>query len=242
MWVAAAAWISTMAPNDAGGRGGSYDRGMQALTTFAEELATLQSSPEPRPETCEALRLAGAFPAFAANGGHRGLALAIVQLAHADRLLRDVSSSGAPEGSASVDASPAVSATRDLINQALAIIASAAGVEPPPMAAAQRPDDPISDLDADFDEYDRSRAAWEALGPSAETWTPQPDVDRFFAAENKLLSLADTRSVVLRRQARVLLELFDEFDDLLGPAPANAIANVTQALLVRLDKASLDPT
>ena len=135
---------------------------------------------------------------------------------------------------------------RRLVADALASLAGSAGLSVPMSALPQKPTsqkpvpqkpapcevDPVAE--AAFAELDLAREAWSKLPADAESLAPHPAVDRFFAAEEAVLSLADGRSEVLGRQAGLLLELTNEIADQMGPAAANAIANIAQGLLLRL--------
>lgn len=125
---------------------------------------------------------------------------------------------------------------RRLVADALAALAGSAGLSVPMGALAAGPPQMAIDpeVEAVFAELDMARDAWKALPPDAESQQPHPDVDRYFAAEEAVLCLTDGSSAVLDRQATLLLELADEVADQLGPAAANAIANVAQGLLLRL--------
>lgn len=125
---------------------------------------------------------------------------------------------------------------RRLVADALAALAGSAGLSVPMGALAQGPASMTVDPEVEsvFAELDLARDAWKALPPDAETQEPHPDVDRYFAAEEAVLSLTDGSGAVLGRQATLLLELADEVADQMGPAAANAIANVAQGLLLRL--------
>ena len=125
---------------------------------------------------------------------------------------------------------------RRLVADALASLAGSAGLSVPMGALAQGPAPTVVDpeVEAAFIEFDLAHDAWMALPPGVETWQPHPAVDRYLAAEDAVLSLADASQEVLSRQAGLLLDLADEIAEQMGPSAANAIANVAQALLLRL--------
>lgn len=125
---------------------------------------------------------------------------------------------------------------RQLIADALVSVAGSAGLSVPVSALVQAPapEEVDSELEAAFVEFDMAREAWRALPGSAETSQVRPEVDRYFAAEDAVLAIADGRDAVLRRQADLLLDMTDELSDQMGPSAANAIANVAQGLLLRL--------
>lgn len=253
-----------MAPtDDSVGRGtgagvpGPQD--LDALTDFAQTLASLRGSPQP----------GGYGPGLAGAGYSRadvlrshglpvGLTVPSIQLAHALELLNrrrrhldpraldrrepvladtgyeplDPYLPQDPEPDMRADAEEA----RRLVADALASLAGSAGLSVPMGALTQAPAPTVVDpeVEAVFAELDLAREAWKALPDSADTWQPHPDVDRYFAAEEAVLNLADGSPEVLRRQAGLLLDLADEIVEQMGPAAANAIANVAQGLLLRL--------
>lgn len=129
-----------------------------------------------------------------------------------------------------------VGRARQLIADALVSVAGSAGLSVPVSALVQAPapEEVDSELEAAFVEFDMAREAWRALPGSAETSQVRPEVDRYFAAEDAVLAIADGRDAVLRRQADLLLDMTDELSDQMGPSAANAIANVAQGLLLRL--------
>lgn len=129
-----------------------------------------------------------------------------------------------------------VGRARQLIADALVSVAGSAGLSVPVSALVQAPapEEVDSELEAAFVEFDMAREAWRALPGSAETSETRPEVDRYFAAEDAVLAIADGRGAVLRRQADLLLDMTDELSDQMGPSAANAIANVAQGLLLRL--------
>jgi hypothetical protein len=201
---------------------------LTGFATMSGEIATLQSFAGHAGPSLESLTLAGAYPPATETANRRGLALAVVQLAHAARLLAEESPA---------EPTPARANGLTLIDQAVAGIALAAGLDAPPPIGHRRPDASDPTLDTVFAEYDRARAKWEAMPSEAVTWRPKVEVDQFLAAEQALLGLADARREVLERQADVLLDLTEDFTDQLGPATANAIANVAQGLLDEFDRA-----
>jgi hypothetical protein len=125
---------------------------------------------------------------------------------------------------------------RRLVADALASLAGSAGLSVPMGALARGPASAVVDpeVEAALVELDLARAAWKSLPPSVETWQPHPHVDRYFAAEDAVLNLADGSPEVLRRQAGLLLDLADEITEQMGAAAANAVANIAQGLLLRL--------
>lgn len=162
------------------------------------------------------------------GSGPAGLTAPAVQLAHALRLLQQI-----PPSDCSEQPDPAEEAQR-LIVDALFSVTGAAGLSVPTWAPAKPPKPTAVDpeLEAAFLEFDEAREAWRSLPGSAETWHPRPEVDRYIAAEESILNLADAGPEVLRRQASLLLDLVDELSDQTGVSTANAIANVAQGLLV----------
>ncbi|MCR9072237.1 MAG: hypothetical protein NXI18_10995 [Alphaproteobacteria bacterium] len=129
-----------------------------------------------------------------------------------------------------------VAEARRLIADALISIAGSAGLSVPISALVQAPapEDVDSELEAAFVEFDMARESWHALPDCAETSEVRPEVDRYFAAEEAILAIADGREAVLRRQAELLIDLADEVSDQMGAAAANAVGNVAQGLLLRL--------
>lgn len=185
----------------------------------------------------------------AAGGGvPAGLAAPTIQLAHALQLLGRPAWPGNPDGwteAATADRSEPrdgraedMADARRLVADALASLAGSAGLSVPVSALVQAPEPEKvdSELESAFVEFDLAREAWQALPAGAETWTTRPEVDRYLAAEDSILAIADARDAVLRRQADLLLDLADDLSDQIGPAAANAIANVAQGLLLRLDR------
>lgn len=190
-----------------------------------------------------------------------GMTVPAVQLAHALQLLRerragppsqapgrrgfaprrtgDGPCDGGPSDTGHSDArDEAIEAAARLVSDALAAVTGAAGLSVPmwTLAVAPRPEVADPELESVFVEFDTALAAWRALPPAAETWRPRAEVDRYLAAEEAVLNLADARPEVLRRQARLLLDLADEFADQAGLSAANAIANVAQGLLDRTER------
>ncbi|MDF1793526.1 MAG: hypothetical protein P1U88_16550 [Thalassobaculaceae bacterium] len=183
-----------------------------------------------------------------------GLTVPSIQLAHALKLLGGDTQHTAP-GSEHHFGSPGRAGTdraqgdrhhgnaaeaRRLIADALASLAGSAGLSIPMGALAKAPEAETEtetvdlELEAVFVEFDLACEAWHALPESVEMWTPSADVDRYLAAEEAVLNLADGSPGVLGRQASLLLDLTDEIADQLGPSTANAIANIAQGLLLRL--------
>lgn len=185
----------------------------------------------------------------AAGGGvPAGLAAPTIQLAHALQLLGRPAWPGAPDdwteaGTADRaepcdDRAEDMADARRLVADALASLAGSAGLSVPVSALVQapEPEEVDSELESAFVEFDLAREAWRALPGGAETWTTRPEVDRYLAAEDSILAIADARDAVLRRQADLLIDLADDLSDQVGAAAANAIANVAQGLLLRLDR------
>lgn len=192
----------------------------------------------------------GRASATAAGGGvPAGFAAPTIQLAHALQLLGRPAWPGAAgdwteAGTADRRAEPCddraedMADARRLVADALASLSGSAGLSVPVSALVQtpEPEEVDSELESAFVEFDLAREAWRALPGGAETWTTRPEVDRYLAAEDSILAIADARDAVLRRQADLLLDLADDLSDQIGPAAANAIANVAQGLLLRLDR------
>lgn len=236
---------------------GSKD--LDILADFAQTLASIRGTP-----ASGGFGPAFGASGFAradllrSHGLPVGLTVPSIQLAHALELLnrrqRRLESRapdhrepvladapfGAPDPYPLADPEPEMGGdaeeARRLVADALAALAGSAGLSVPMGALTQAPEPMVVDpeVEAVFAELDMARAAWAALPADAEARQPHPDVDRYFAAEEAVLTLADGSSAVLGRQARLLLELADEIADQMGPAAANAIANVAQGLLLRL--------
>lgn len=208
----------------------------------------------------------GTGSGFAASAGlPTGLAAPTIQLAHALQLLRQPvcpedgagETASGPTGGTTAGGTAARPAdgsglagewaesraedmadARRLVADALASLSASAGLSVPVSALVQNPEpeEVDSELEAAFVEFDLAREAWCALPSDAETWTTRSEVDRYLAAEDSILAIADARAAVLRRQADLLLDLAADLSDQVGPAAANAIANVAQGLLLRLSR------
>ena len=226
-----------MAPNDDASDGStrtlsSGSKDLDSLIDFARSISStgLMSTSGASPT-----RLAG-------SGLPVGLTVPSIQLAHALSLLNkhplphgneDSGAGHDPSDDGRIDD---IAEARDLVADALFSLAVAAGVTVPTAPLSQPPSaltvDP--EVEAAFVEFDLAREQWERVNGVTETQQPDPAVDRYFAAEEAVLALADGSPEVLRRQAGLLLGLADEVADQMGPSAANAIANVAQGLLLRL--------
>lgn len=235
-----------MSPNDdVSGGSPAGPRDLRSQTDFADSGAALHGAGRP----------SRYMPGLAGTGFSEndmtmlgqglpvGLAAPSIQLAHALELL------SRPHRSGSDDAGPcdiqadrrdrAAAQARQLIGDALSSLAGSAGLSVPMSAYAQPAEEPPAvdpELEAVFVEFDAAREAWQALPAAAEAWAPRAEVDRYLAAEDAVLNIADGREDVLERQAGLLIELADEIADQLGASAANAVANIAQGLLVRLGR------
>lgn len=235
-----------MPPSDdrVGGGAGPGTSGPQDLDTLFDFTRTLA----PARGAAGAAAGAGASRADMSRAdvlrGHGlpvGLTVPSIQLAHALELLTRRPRRTDPrrpdqDFPEDPDLAEDAEEARRLVADALASLAGSSGLSVPMGALTQSPAPTAVDpeVEAVFVEFDMAREAWRALPPSAEAWQPHPDVDRYLAAEDAVLNLTDGNAVVLSRQAGLLLELADELADQMGPAAANAIANVAQGLLLRL--------
>lgn len=245
------------------GSGTTGPQDLDTLVDFARTLASLRGAPEPGGYSAPHAG-AGSSRAdvLRSHGLPVGLTVPSIQLAHALELLNrrrrpdphhldtrpldrrePVLADGHQEARTPYpvrdpdrDMREDAEEARRLVADALASLAGSAGLSVPMGALAQAPAPTVVDpeVEAAFVEFDLAREAWMALPPGVETWQPHPDVDRYLAAEDAVLSLADGSTEVLSRQANLLLDLADEIADQMGPAAANAIANVAQGLLLRL--------
>ncbi|WPZ35370.1 hypothetical protein T8K17_04305 [Thalassobaculum sp. OXR-137] len=243
------------------GPGASGPHGLDAYVDVAEPPASRRAGPDAGARLPSA---ATSYPGGDMMRGHGlpvGLTVPSIQLAHALELLNRLPrayaqgrrppawdnapfDAGPPYrdraatrgGYEDADADGDAEEARRLVADALASLAGSAGLSVPMSALSQKPvcNEVDPEVEAAFVELDLAREAWSRLPAEADSQAPHPDVDRYFAAEEAVLSLADGSTEVLGRQAGLLLELTDEIADQMGPAAANAIANIAQGLLLRL--------
>lgn len=249
--------------DDIAGRGTGADapgpKDPDTLADFAQTLASIRGTLAPGGYTSALTGTGFSRPdVLRSHGLPVGLTVPSIQLAHALELLnrrqrrpelraldrREPVLADAPFET--LDPYPALESEPDtcadaeearrLVADALAALAGSAGLSVPMGALTQGPAPMVVDpeVEAVFAELDMAKQAWTALPAEAENLQPHPDVDRYFAAEEAVLNLADGSPAVLGRQAGLLLELADEIADQIGPSTANAIANVAQGLLLRL--------